>query len=256
LRIPDRPQFDAPPARPGLGPRRRHRVRLDRSIHAARVLRRLREAIVSGELPSGGRLIEARLAEEMGVSRGPVRSALHVLESEGLVESLPNGRTVVVGLSDEDLDDLLSVRFELESLAVRQGIESGASPRGIREAFMAMEREAGVTPHLDELDMEFHRALVEFSGSKSLLRSWNAMAPLLQTVITIGNAELHRADPGSDFRRILGYHRPLVAAIERGDVEQARDQLARQSFVVARSMFTQARRTVASRAHGGGQAGS
>jgi DNA-binding GntR family transcriptional regulator len=96
-----------------------HATKLGRSIYSGWVAAVLREAIIDGTLASGTPLVEARVADELAVSRGPVRSALQVLEGEGLVRTLPNGRTSVVGFGAEDLRDLFRVRFELESTAIR-----------------------------------------------------------------------------------------------------------------------------------------
>ncbi len=96
----------------------------------------LRESIVDGALPEGTPLVETQLAAELSVSRGPVRSALQVLQGEGLVETRANGRMVTVRFGPDDLDDLLSVRLELESSAVRRGTARGArrraGARGVR----------------------------------------------------------------------------------------------------------------------------
>ncbi len=101
----------------------------------------LREAVIDGTLQAGTPLVEARVADELAVSRGPVRSALHVLEGEGLVRTLPNGRTSVVGFAADDLDDLFRVRFELEGTAIRWGAERHAPIAPLTDALAAFEVE-------------------------------------------------------------------------------------------------------------------
>src|SRR5690348_4781916 len=72
-----------------------HARKLARSIYSGSVTAMLREAIISGQLAAGTALVERTLADQLQVSRGPVRNALYALEGEGLARTLPNGRMVV-----------------------------------------------------------------------------------------------------------------------------------------------------------------
>jgi DNA-binding GntR family transcriptional regulator len=216
-----------------------HSTKLARSLHSGRVANLLREAIVDGTLAAGTPLVEARVAEELAVSRGPVRNALHVLEGEGLVETRPNGRMVVSGFRHEDVDDLLRVRFELEALAIRWGIERDASLERVLHAFREIEAEGTSSRRLVELDVTFHRAVVELGDSRFLLSSWLALAPVIEAVITIGNRRLETKDPESNYARIVDSHRRLVAALETRDAEAAVASLGEQ-FGFTGSMFAEA----------------
>lgn len=213
-----------------------HATKLARSVYSGWVAAVLREAIIEGRLPAGTPLVEMRLAEELSVSRGPVRSALNVLEGEGLVRTMPNGRTVVVGFDENDLADLFRVRYELESTAIRWGIERRASVEPVREALAAIEGEGASTSRLVDLDIEFHRALVELSASRFLVQAWLALAPGIHTVITVGNRRLAVRDPRFHYERIVASHRPLVDAIAAFDAERATGLLADQ-FGITKSMF-------------------
>lgn len=217
-----------------------HATKLRRSLHSGRLATALRDAIVDGTLPTGTPLVEARLADELQVSRGPVRSALHVLEGEGLARTQPNGRMVVAGLTREDVRDLLDVRYEIETLAIRWGLERGADTAPIEQAFRDLADEPATTERLVELDITFHRALVELSGSRFLLRSWLAIAPVLQSVITIGNRRLGVHDPETHLARIVDAHTALMEALRVGDVDAAAQRLADQ-FALTQSMFTDGR---------------
>ena len=88
-----------------------------------RVLRRLRELLVAGTLPSGTRLRQRELAKQLGVSQTPVRDSLLQLEAEGLVTMGHNGRAFASRLTREDLEELYAMRLGLEGLAVRLGTE-------------------------------------------------------------------------------------------------------------------------------------
>ncbi len=215
----------------------RHFTKLARSVYSGPIAADLREAIIAGELAEGTPLVETRLAEELAVSRGPVRSALHVLEGEGLVRTMPNGRMVAVGFHTEDLRDLLDVRYELESLAITKGIANETNPRPVADAFATMLGEGASTLRLVDLDVDFHRTLVEFSGSRFLVQSWLAVAPVIHTVITIGNRTLVARDPQSNFDRIVSSHRTLVDAVCASNVDAATAMLAEQ-FRFTSSMFS------------------
>lgn len=217
-------------------------AKLDRSVHSGRVTNILREAIITGELPADTPLVEARLAAQMRVSRGPVRSALAILEQEGLAFTPPNGRMLVLGFGPDDLADLFRVRLELESLAIKWGIDGKRPTGGIEDALQAMVDEGSSTERLVELDIAFHRTLLEFSGSRSLLQSWSAFAGLLQTVVRVGNRKLRDEDPRSDFERIMDHHRPLVDAIRLRRYRQAERHL-REQFATTSSMISLAKRT-------------
>lgn len=223
----------APGGTPG-----QHAVKLERSVYSGRVASVLREAIVEGTLVAGEPLVEARLAEQLAVSRGPIRNALHVLEGEGLVRTQPNGRSVVVGFSRADLEDLVGVRFELESTAIRRGIAARADTAPIRSAYALVLDEGASTQRLVDFDIDFHRALLEFSGSRFLTQAWLALAPVIHTVITIGNRRMAEADPDENFTRIISVHEPLVEAIEAYDARAALRLLGAQ-FAVTREMFAE-----------------
>jgi DNA-binding GntR family transcriptional regulator len=224
-------------------------VKLARSLYSGRIARLLRESIVEGELPAGTPLVETQLASELSVSRGPVRSALQVLQSEGLVETRANGRMITVRFGAEDLTDLLAVRHELESSAVRRGSALGGDVEPVRAAFEAFKQEGATTERLVELDIAFHRALVEFGGSRFLLSAWLALAPVLQAVITIGNRRLARQDPALHYTRIIAAHEPILEPLGRADPEPVVRMLAEQ-FEFTRSQFFQNDRPVPDSAAG------
>lgn len=214
-----------------------HARRLSRSLHSGPVAATLREAIISGLLPSGTPLVERTLAEQLNVSRGPIRNALYALEGEGLVATEPNGRTVVRGFDDAALADLLRVRFELESTAIRWAIERQTSLDAVIDTFKEMVAEGTSNQNLVSLDLSFHLALVEASGSRFLVQSWQALAPVVHTVITLGNRSLEERDPVSNFNRIIESHRRIVTPLKRGVAETAVRRLSEQ-FNFTESMFT------------------
>src|SRR6204780_61196 len=97
-------------------------VREDQSLHDE-ILARLRDHIVEGNIPDGGRVPERQLCEMLGISRTPLREALKGLAAEGLVELLPNRGARVRRLSEQDLGELFDVMGGLEGLAGRLACE-------------------------------------------------------------------------------------------------------------------------------------
>src|ERR1700743_3766248 len=86
------------------------------------VHRRVREAILEAELPPGETMSQVALAEDLGVSRTPLREALRMLQGEGLIEARPNRRVRVAPMSADDLEQLYAVRVALEAQALRLAI--------------------------------------------------------------------------------------------------------------------------------------
>jgi DNA-binding GntR family transcriptional regulator len=195
--------------------------RLARSLYSGAILAELREAIVGGRLPAGTRLVENRLARDFGVSRGPVRSALQVLEAEGLVTSLSSGGMVVAGFGDEGLADLFSVRRLLELAAVRRGIQLRSDPAPVVRALEQLMAAGDEGAEFVALDVAFHRAIVTFGRSRFLLHAWDSLAPVLQAAITIGHQAASGIFATASRKHILESHIPIADAIAAYDEARA-----------------------------------
>lgn len=136
-----------------------------------RIVARLRERILTGQLAGGVPLRQEAIAAEFGVSRIPVREALSRLEAEGLVTRVHHRGCVVSSLSLADLEESLEIRIGLEARALRLAIPKmkAADHAAIAEV---LERYAGAsTPtQWSELNLEFHLALYRPSGMPRLVR--------------------------------------------------------------------------------------
>jgi DNA-binding GntR family transcriptional regulator len=202
--------------------------KLSRSAHSLRVVHALREAIVSGGMAAGAPLVETAIARDLGVSRGPVRTALHELHAQGLVEITPTGRSSVVGFDHDRLLDLLSVRWQLESQAVRWGLERGHSLEDVVTAYVALEAADGASgEELAELDMMFHRALMAFSGSRALMSAWGALAPVVTTVLVVANRRTQLSALQLN-QLVRDMHTPLIDGLMAGDADEIARLLQRQ----------------------------
>ncbi|HEV8635567.1 MAG TPA: GntR family transcriptional regulator [Chloroflexota bacterium] len=180
-----------------------------------RVLEALRTGIVRGDLPAGTRLVEAQLAERLGVSGGPVRDALRQLEYEGLVETRARRGKVVVGMSERDIAEIYELRTHLEVLAARRAVErgEGAGPARLQRLVDRM-REAlalGAPGTVAEPDIAFHRELVRLADHRRLLVAWEALAPTTKTLLTIADALY------VDMGWAVDQHQKIVDALRAGD---------------------------------------
>ncbi|MEE4545881.1 GntR family transcriptional regulator [Streptomyces sp. V4-01] len=130
----------------------------------------LRRAIMRGELSAGDPLSQVELARRLGVSRGPLREALRILQREGFVQQESQHRARVTAFSDEDLDELYAMRISLEALAI--GI---AVPRMTDEDLSRLDQllqEMDETARTGDVELwerpheQFHRALVRLAGPR------------------------------------------------------------------------------------------
>jgi DNA-binding GntR family transcriptional regulator len=195
----------------------------DSGTTAEAVYRALRHGIVHGQLAPGERLRSDALANELRVSRTPVREALRKLEAEGLVEH-SGSRLVVRTLSEQDLTELFYVREALEGMAARLAAEN-ATPSEvaeIRELLDDMEtvRERGTLETLRRLTGEFHQLVSRASHNNRLVQ---ALTTLLDNVRKIQTSTLFGEGRAA---QALQEHRELLAAIAAGDGDRA-EMLAR-----------------------------
>ncbi len=128
----------------------------------------LRDSIVQGRLAPGTKLISTPLAEQLGVSRTPLREALQVLEREGFVHRLPNGVLEVSGLAPRDLEELYAIRASLESIvagsaAVHATAEQLAAMEVVLDRMRAAFRDED-SATLHEAGVRLHSLIQEASG--------------------------------------------------------------------------------------------
>jgi DNA-binding GntR family transcriptional regulator len=204
------------------------RARLVDEVAAA-----LREAISRGELKPGERLLQERLAEQLAVSRTPLREALHRLEQEGLVV-LSRGRGVEVRrLDDAQVIELYEVREMLDGLAARLAAQRStpAERRAIERVLREMERAvARWDPHTWLLcNLRFHEQVLAAAHNQTLAESLRLVRLSAQAFYPTVLLNRERAQVA------LAEHRRILAAIERRDPEAA-EREGRLHIVTARQM--------------------
>ena len=129
----------------------------------------LRESILNGTLPPGETLSQVQLASKLGVSRGPLREAVRMLQREGLVEAELNRRGRVSSFSIDDLEQLYAMRIVHESLAIRINVPrfTKRDVDGLRSCLRRMESLAAHDlRQWQAVDREFHFSLVAHSGDR------------------------------------------------------------------------------------------
>ena len=138
----------------------------------------LKQAIVKGDLPPDSRLIESRMANVMGISRTPVREAIHKLEREGLLRHNPSGGFFVVGLTRSDIEETFGIRSVLESYAVRLAAthhkgEEELDPLDQKIHEYQLHLDQGNLKALLRINTEFHDLLYALSRSPRLIKMIN-----------------------------------------------------------------------------------
>jgi DNA-binding GntR family transcriptional regulator len=195
----------------------------------------LRRRILSGELAQGVRLVEDRLAEQLGVSRNPVREAIRVLAAEGFVKVTPRHGASVAVLSAEEAEELFDVRMALEGLAARLAArKSTPQSAGALRGVLDTAREAVADGRLErvaDLNTAFHAAVAEAAGNAYLNL---VMGHMLQRVQWVFQQTAHLRAPHS-----WTEHLSLYEAIAAGDEDEAQARAvahvaaARRSFIAA-----------------------
>ena len=180
----------------------------------------LRDAVRNGILKPGERLMEIQLAEELGVSRTPVREAIRRLELEGYVIMMPRRGTYVANLSIRDINEVFEIRTSLESLS--SGL---AAERITDEELERLQRllvqigayiESGDMGKIVETDTEFHDLLYQASRNRRLVGIISNLREQLTRFRTTS-----MSFPGR-LKATLEEHRLIVEAIAQGDVKAAR----------------------------------
>ena len=197
----------------------------------------LREAIVNDKLKGGQRIVEREIAEAMQTSRGPVRDALLLLESEGLVVRYAHRGTFVAHLSLEDAEEVYSLRLAIELLAVRYGIEKATTAdldeldKHVEEMAAAVEKGYSIS-EAAELDMAYHRALCRISGHARAMAAWEALSGQTRLLLL----SRIKSQPRDFQEKAVVWHRRLADALRARDLERSQDELRKHMMSTLQSI--------------------
>lgn len=203
------------------------------------VFESLREAILEGKLNPGQRLMEVQLAEQLGVSRTPVREAIRKLELEGLVVMLPRKGAYVANMSLKDIIDVLEIRASLEGLsaylaAERISEEDIKKLEKIADDFKKSANDLDVESSL-KMDVEFHECIFKATNNKRLHQLINS---LWEQVYRFRVTYISDYDSSVN---IIKEHELILDAIKKGDSELAKkyatDHIEKaEQFIIERTM--------------------
>lgn len=133
---------------------------------------KIREDILNDKYHAGDKIVEAKLADELGVSRTPVREALKQLELDGLVDNIPNRGVVVKGISNQDIHDIYTIRVAIEGIAARWAVErmDDQVVEDLKEIYDLMEFYTfkGDLDKIFELNTRFHETIYMATKSRYL----------------------------------------------------------------------------------------
>ncbi|HEY3275065.1 MAG TPA: GntR family transcriptional regulator [Syntrophorhabdaceae bacterium] len=200
----------------------------------------IREKILTGAIAPNERLVETKIAGEIGTSRTPIREALHNLEIEKLVKSIPRVGYVVESMSAEDLEQICELREAIEVLAARRALER-SHKRLAKElaANVTRQEQAIAAKNLNvyiDLDTKFHETIARLSGSD---RVYELVQTLRRHMLRYSMYATRFVETAL---HSMEGHKTILRAIEKGDVDvlaQAiRDHLDKARNDIVHSVFS------------------
>lgn len=217
---------------------------IERSNLAGDIAFRLRASIVNGSLSPGMHLVESELARQLGVSRGPLREALRILETEGLVESFPGRGSFVIHISEKDISEIYSLRCILEEEAFKRAAicrtdEDLDRLTGLLESMFEAAK-AGDPSMVTKLDFKFHREVWEIADHRLLKEVLEGITTQIRMFLSV---HTHLYD---DLAVGISDHEALLEALRKHDskgaAERIRNHLEEASDVVQRHFQRSERR--------------
>jgi DNA-binding GntR family transcriptional regulator len=182
------------------------------------------QRIVSGDYPPGSRLVETRIAQELGVSQAPVREALRDLEQLGCIVHEPFRGCSVRAFSADELLEAFPVRAALEALAARLAAERISEQELLRLAELLETMRAAARrddPHgQSQANASFHATIVRAARNATLERQWALLEPFSRTFLTV-------SQPGLDLLALSERHIPILDALRARDPDNAADAMHR-----------------------------
>lgn len=179
----------------------------------------LRDAIIYRRVKPGERLVETRIAKELGTSQGPVREALKELELMGFIDTVPYYGSFVHSFSKTEIVDNYRMRELLESFAVEEAIRhlDDDSMQKIEAAYEALRRSYDEQDHKNntEKDVGFHHAIIRACRIPMMERAWMLLNMAQWTFLTTSSGKY----PIGTFAKL---HEDLFISIRDKDIEQAR----------------------------------
>lgn len=181
----------------------------------------LRDAILKGEMKPGERLMEMHLANKLGVSRTPIREAIHMLEQEGLAVTIPRKGAQVAKMTEKDLQDVLEIRNSLDELAASMACQRTTKEQlvDLRNAMNDFElaTKSNNPKKICEADENFHNVIYKMADN-----------PKLECIVNNLREQMYRyryeyIKENTTYRQLIEEHAKILDGIERKDAEYVRD---------------------------------
>lgn len=193
------------------------------------VVESLRNAIVAGRIEPGERLIETSLSKRLGTSRGPVREALRQLENEGLVMSVPYKGAVVLGVSDDEVQQvLIPIRLVLERYGFGRALtlmtDADFAELGKQVWVMEQAARADDLLRMVEADLRFHEIVMDSSRQLHTAQIWRSIEPRIRAYFV-------RYGRGASLDVMVAEHRELLEDMQTRDAERVFAQLEKHIAV-------------------------
>lgn len=184
----------------------------------------IRKAIFKGHLKPGSRLREVEISKQMGVSRGPIREAMRMLEQEGLLYSHPYKETMVAEITDEEVSEvLIPVRLTLEKFTIRKALPLMDETHYDRlRTFITEMKEGAQQQNISKMadcDLAFHEYLVTLSGMGNMITIWKSI---------YNRIRLHfitQVSAYEDLNVLCQEHESLLLTIIEGDSDKVSEAL-------------------------------
>ena len=185
---------------------------------------RVRAAILNGTFKPGERLVESTIADQLGVSRAPVREVLSALEREGLVVNIPRRGNFVIDFTDKDIEEIYSLRLLMEIGALHRAIDRFTA-QDLAEMQQLVDRlgtvgNSGEDDEIVRVDLLFHERICRAADHGRLYQVWNSMR--LQTQLLIGLTSKTQYDYPEQPRE---YHERILKAIRVKDLAATESML-------------------------------
>ena len=183
------------------------------------VFNTLRQAILTGELKPGERLMEIHLANRLGVSRTPIREAIRKLELEGLVTMIPRRGAEVAQITEKSMKDVLEVRRTLDALSAELACEriSAEEEEALKKACLNFEAAVKTkdTKAIAKADVAIHDIIAAATGNQRLIQLINNLAEQMYRY------RFEYIKDASQHERIIEEHRIIYESILKKDKEAA-----------------------------------
>ncbi|KIL40355.1 hypothetical protein SD70_14025 [Gordoniibacillus kamchatkensis] len=200
---------------------------MDKQNFSHDIVALIKQQILNGELSPGDRIVETRLARELGISQTPVREAIRHLSGEGIITIVPNKGPIVKALEKRDVFEIYSLRAVIEGLAMRMATQL-ASDQDIAE-LEAFYDEMRAKLHDDTVDslladsLHIHQTIMRLSNHSKLMKTYESISFQISMVNRILGKE-------STKQKEVDQHLELIEALAARDPDQAEKTMRRHIY--------------------------